>query len=61
AQRGINPNTATWVAEVRGALSLKPDGSTGPTDAHTLDNLYTDVPTFAALSAPRASGTLRAG
>ena len=44
----------TQVAEVRGTLSLKPDGSTGPADAHTLDNLYTDVPTFAALSAPRA-------
>lgn len=61
AQRGINPNTATWVAEVRGALSLKPDGSTGPADLHALDSLYTDVPTFAALSAPPASGTLRAG
>lgn len=46
---------------MRGTLSLKADGSTGPADVHALDSLYTDVPTFAALSAPPASGTLKAG
>ncbi|CAM3771623.1 DUF2235 domain-containing protein [Tsukamurella ocularis] len=60
AQRGINPNEAPWVAEVRAVLGRKANGSTGPVDARALDNLYTDVPDFATLSAPRDAGQSRA-